>query len=315
MRLRQDDMIIVEGVNGDSCCIAPREYSWGPFLAPGATGLFDMALQTNWGTYAYGQFFQSWKPKRRDVTWTVHVMNPETGTEVDFDSDLWSTIYSRWRAMFSPEKEARVLYLSADGERRLGLRTLAGDQSFSVHPFEGGDPHGITYGSIVQQTAAEFPFYVGKPFRKPVQIDGSGDFWFPMPYFNSSSVDVWAEWELTGGALWVLPDYSFGNEVYGRGVADIGKTVPIPELMVGENVTVMTRPDMEWILSEWETPVTSRSPGKRHEYPILPGEGSADSEGPNPGCIVRVRNVVDGAACVLTIPRWYDTPFSTPRIV
>lgn len=315
MSLRQGDFIFIEGANGDSCCISHTDLTWGPYLAPGSTGLFDLALQSNWGNYGFGQFFQTWKPKRRDVTWTVHVTNPETGTDIDGDSDLWHLIYSRWVAMFSPSREAIVRYVSIDGERRLGLRTLNGSQSFSAQPFEGGDPHCYAYGSIIQQLAAEFPYYVGKSFRKTFEIAGTGNFWFTLPYFNSSNVDVFAEWDLTGGATWILPDYSFGNEIYGRGVGDIGKTVPIPTLDPGENVTVMTRPDMEWILSEWETPVPQRSPGLRHEYPIPAGAGSSDEAGQGAGCTVRVLDVIDGAAGELTIPRWYDTPFSTPRVV
>lgn len=308
-------MIFVEGVNGDRCCISPPQFSWGPFLAPGATGLFDLAIQTNWGSYGFGQFFQSWKPKRRDIVWTVHVMNPQTNTEIDQDSDLWHAIYSRWCAMFAPDKEATIVYISQDGERRLGVRTLAGSQSFSTQPFEHGDPHRLAYGSIVQSTAAEFPFYVGKPYSKEVVIEGSGDFWFPMPYHNPATVEIWPEWDLTGGARYVLPDYSFDSEIWGRGLADRGRTVPIPELMVDENVTVMTRMDMEWILSTWETPVANRSPGLRNVYPIPPGKGSPDDGGANPGCIVRVTNVVDGAKLRMTLPRWYGEPFSTPRVV
>lgn len=312
--MRQTDFIIVEGVNGDSCCISPPGYSWGPELAPGSTGLFDMPIQTNWGSWGYGQFFQSWKPKRRDVVWTIHVMVPEYDDPVDQTSDVWHTIYSRWCAMFSVDKECTVRYISVDGERTLKLRTLDSPKSFSAQNFEGHDPHLFNYGSIVQTQAAELPFYVGKSDVYAYEIPGMGDFWFNLPYFNPGTVDIWPEWDLTGGATWILPDYSYGNEAYGRGVADIGKTVPIPNLLQGEDVTVMTRPDMEWILSVWETPVANRSPGLRHEYPIPPGEGSPDDGGPNPGCVVRARSVVDGAACVLTLPRWYAEPFSTPRV-
>lgn len=312
---RQPDFIFVDGVNGDSCCISPPGFSWGPELAPSSTGLFDMPLQTSWGSWAYGQFFQSWKPKRRDVVWTVHIKDPETGLRIDQDADLWHTIYSRWRAMFSPDAESTVRYVSVDGQRQLGLRTLDTPKSFSTQNFEGRDPHLFSYGSLVQTQAAELPFYVGKPDTYVYEIPGSGDFWFNLPYFNPSTVDIWPEWELTGGATWVLPDLSFGNECYGRGVADRGKTVPIPNLLPGEDVTVMTRPDMEWILSIWETPVVNRSPGLRHEYPIPPGKGSADSDPTNAGCVVRAVDVVNGAVCVLTLPRWYSEPFSTPRVV
>lgn len=287
--------------------------SGGPELAPGSTGLWDMPIQTNWGTYGYGQFFQSWKPKRRDVVWTIHVVNPDTGTLIDQDADLWHTVYSRWKAMFSPIKEAKIVYGSIDGERTLGLRTLDSWRSFSTQPFEGGDPHQWAYGSVVQTMAAELPFYVGKSDRFEWSSGGPGDFFFKLPYFNPSTVDIWAEWELSWGAKYQLPDYSFGSEIYGRGIVDLGKTVPTPEIFESDgNVTVFTRPDRETYISENETPVGNRAGGRDFEYPILPGEGNADPEN---GCTVRVIGATEDVSVILTLPRWYDTPFSTPLVV
>lgn len=310
MWVRQTDMIAVEGVNGDSCIISHQDFSWGPFLAPRSTGLFDLPIQSNWGIGPFGQFFQSWKPKRRDVVFTIHIMNPDTGAQIDQDSDLWHTIYSRWRNMFSPQNEAQIVYTSIDGERRLGLRTLQAPQSVSSQRFEGGDPHLLAYGSIVQTMAAEIPFYVGIPQTYSWESPSAGNFWFYLPYFNPGTVDIWPEWDLDGGVNWVLPDYSFDNEAYGRGVADRGKTVPIPTLLPGENVTVMTRPDHEWILSDWETSPWMRSPGLRHEYPILPGKGDSIRGG-----VVRCNGATAaGVGAVLTLPRWYAEPFSTARL-
>lgn len=314
--IHEPDRIAIRGVNGDYCIISPQQYSWGPFLAPHSTGLFDMAFQSNWGVGAFGQFFQSWKPKRRDVVWTMHIMNPETGTQIDQDSNLWHTLYSRYRNMFSPSEEAFIEYTSVDGERLLGTRQIQAPQSVSSQHFEGHDPHLLSYGSIVQTMGCELPFYVGASQSYSWETPGEGNFWFRLPYFNPASIDIWPEADVDGGATWVIPDYSFGNECYGRGVNDLGKTVPIPRLLPGENSTIMWRPDSEWILSEWETRPWQRSPGLRNEYPIPPGKGSSEIDGPNPGCVIRCIDAASaGLGFVLTLPRWYAEPFSTPRIV
>lgn len=310
----QLDTIDVLGVNGDFCRISPPGMSWGPELARNSTGLFDMPIQTNWGSYGYGQFFQSWKPKRRDVVWTIHIINPETGTRLDQDSDLWHLIYSRWKAMFiSPSREAVIRYTSADGVRDLGLRTLDTTKSFSTQPFEGGDPHEWAYGSVMQTLAAELPFYVGRPDTFEWSSDGPGDFFFKLPYFNPSAVDIWAEWDVSWGAKYQLPDYSFANEIYGRGIADLGKTVPTPTILESDGETsVFTRPDLETYISVNETPVGFRAAGMDFEYPIPPGEGDADPEN---GATVRVIGATEQVHVKLTLPRWYDTPFSTPLVV
>lgn len=311
MRWRHVDTIDVIGGNGDFCRISPPGFSWGPELAPGSMGLYDMPIQTNWGSYGFGQFYQSWKPKRRDVVWTIHVMNPETGTQIDQDEHLWHLVYSRWRAMFTQRKEATVVYTSFDGPRTLGLRTLQEPKPFSVQNFEGKDPHLWSYGSIVQTMAAELPFYVGTPEKFSWESPGPGDFYFTLPYFNPCPVDIWPEWDLTWDATYRLPDYSYGNEIHGRGIEDLGKTVPTAHLVEGDgNVTVYTRPDLETFISEQETPVGFRNGGFDFEYPIPPGMGDPDE-----GCTVRAYGITDQAAVELTLPRWYDTPFSTPLVV
>jgi hypothetical protein len=305
-------MIAVRGYNGDYCIIQPAGLSWGPFLAPKSTGLFDMPIQSNWGIGPFGQFFSSWKPKARDVVWTIHIMNPDTGTIIDSDSDLFAEIYSRWRNMFSPQYESQIEYTSPGDERLLGIRTLQAPQSVSSQTFEGIDPKvwATPYASVVQTMRAELPYYVGPSEQFAWETPGSGSFWFPISYFNPSTVDIWPEWDLDGGATWILPDYSFGSETRGRGRNDLGKTFPVPELMPGEDTTVMSRPDMELFLSSWETPVGNRNPGFNLEYPIPPGKGSKDN-----GAIIRCLNATAAdLGLVLTLPRWYAEPFGTRLI-
>lgn len=311
--MRRGDMIAIRGYNGDYCIISPREYSWGPFLAPRSTGLFDMPIQTNWGVGPFGQFYSSWKPKARDVVWTMHIMNPDNPNEyLTQDHELWHTIYSRYRNMFSPQYESQVEYTSIDGERLLGLRTVLAPQSISSQNFEGIDPHlwSLPYASIVQTMRAELPFYVGASEQFGWDTPGSGSFWFYLPYYNPGTIDIWPEWDLDGGATWILPDYSFGSEARGRGRNDLGKTFPVPALLPGENTTVMSRPDMELFLSEWETPVGNRNPGFNLEYPIPPGAGDKER-----GCVVRCLNAsAKDLGCLVTLPRWYAEPFSTALI-
>lgn len=308
---RQTDIIDVVGVNGDFCRISPPGMSWGPELAPGSTGLYDMPIQTNWGSYGFGQFFQSWKPKRRNIVWTINIMNPYTGTQLDEDADLWHTLYSRWQAMFSPSKEATIVYTSVDGERTLGVRTIDAPKPFTANHFEGKDPHVFAFGSVVQTMGCELPFYVGKPGVYEWETDTPGNYWFNLPYFNPASIDIWPEWHLTGGATYHLPDFSFGSEAYGRGQHDLEKTIPLAALLNSEDLDIQTRPDLETFITSLETPFAMRMGGRDFEYPIAPGMGSSGN-----GCVVLayVTNSA-GARVELVLPRWYDEPFSTARVV
>jgi hypothetical protein len=308
---RRADIIDVVGVNGDFCRISPPGMSWGPELAPGSTGLYDMAFQSNWVSYGFGQKFQSWKPKRRNVVWTIDIANPDGPGHLTQDSDLWHTIYSRWKAMFSPVYEATIAYTSVDGQRTLGVRTIDAAKPFSAHNFEGRDPHLGSFGSVVQTMGCELPFYVGKPFTFEWEETAPGDYWFKIPYFNPGSVDIWPEWSLTGGAIYQLPDFSYGSEAYGRGLADVGKTLKLAALMDEEDLDIQTRPDLETFITSLETPFSMRMQGRDFEYPIAPGAGDATA-----GAIVRATvTSAAGARLEMTLPRWYDEPFSTARVV
>lgn len=287
----------------------------GVYLAPHSTGMFDTPIKTNWTPGMFGQVFQSWKPKRRDLVATFHILNPITGLELDSNPDLWHTIYSRFKAMWSVEQESTIAYTSVDGERQLYVRKLEESKSFSSQNFEGIDPHLMPYGSVMMTLAAEFPYYAGASVTFPwedVNLTGGESTWFTLPYYNPASVMIWPHWHLSDQVQWQIPDYSFGWEEYGRGVNDAGKTVkvtPTGPLGPGEIIDVYSRPDMEPIVAANGAPVLNRMNGTALEYPIQPGMGDAEA-----GCVVRAINCTNplGARAELHLDRWYDEPFSTP---
>lgn len=312
--MRHTDSIKIVGYNGDECTLSgPGMGDWGPILSRHSTGLFAAPFKTNWAKSMLGQKFSSWTPQRRDVACTIHILNPQTGDPLtDRDADLWHLVYSRFRAMFHPEHESTVVYTSVDGERHLGVREVQEPKPFVGAEWEGGDPHLIMYGSLGMLLGCENPYYIGPTERFAWETAMQGDFWFPLPYYNPASAVSFPKWYLTDRAQWTLPDYSFGWEEYGTGVADIGKTVDLPMLAEGENVEVDTRPDVMTIIAENDNPVMQRMNGRDFEYPIQPGMGD-----PVNGCTVRVNGVTnpDGARCELELPRWHNEPFSTPTVV
>ena len=315
-RMRSTDNIKIVGWNGDECHIAGpmAKHTWGPVLAPHSKGLFVAPFKTNWSKSMLGQKFSSWVPQRRDIACTMHIVNPETGDPFDDrDADTWHLIYSRYRALFHKEYESTIVYTSIDGERHLGVREIKDPEPFVGAEFEGGDPHIWAYGSVGQMLGCENPYYVGPTERFEWETPGQGDFWFTLPFYNPASALIWPKWYLSDHATWWLPDYSFGWEEFGTGVADLGKTVkvgPLPDC--GGLVEANSRPDVMTLVAANEVPVQQMLNGQDLEYPIQPGMGD-----PYNGCTVTVRDVTnpDGARCELELPRWYDDPFSTPTVV
>lgn len=319
--MRVTDRITVIGFNGDRCTISgPGMGDWGPILAPGSSGLFEAPARTNWGPGMLGQRFESWSPQPRNPVFTIHIINPQTGDELDNDPYLWHDIYSRWRAMWSYDYESIIQYESVDGERQLGLRLLQEPKPFSSNQFEGRDPHILKYGSIVMPTACENPYYVGPTEHYAYEFTGFGDHWFRIPFYNPGSVAIWPQWYATDRAYYMFPDYSWFNEERGRGIQDEGRTVRVPNvgsLLVGENIHIDTRPDEETIRAENDAPVGNRMGGNDFFYPIQPGAGAPPgSESEQEWAVVRMGNVLhpEGSRVELDLPRWYAEPFSTPRV-
>jgi hypothetical protein len=324
--VRVTDTIDVIGFNGDRCRISGKgcRDDWGPLLAPASTGLWESPFKTNWGKAMLGQRYESWSPQRRDVVFTVHVMNRQTGDPaLDSNPRLWHAVYSRWRAMWSMEYESTIVYTSIDGERHLGVRLLQEPKPFATQQFEGADPHLFPYGSIVMPVAAELPYYVGESYRWEYEWNGAGDHWFRMPYFNPSQVPIFPKYQATDLAAYQFPDFSWGWEEYGRGIADGGKTVRVPfqgTLKTGENIDIDTQLDEETIRAENDSPVGNRMNGTDFEYPIMPGCGDApefDAAGNcTNGATVRMLNVTnpEGSRVAVELPRWYAQPFGTPLV-
>lgn len=306
--VRLGDTITIEGANGDRCCVAgatimDSDY-WGPELARHSTGLFDAPFKVNWGKGMFGSRYESWSPQRRDMVCTFHIMSPITGSPLDNDPEEWHHIHSRFMNLFgrTPETTTTIAYTSINGRRTLTVRLLQEAKSFATAPFEGLDPHLLAYGTVMLTLSAEIPYYVGE--TETFAREGSGS--FTIPYFNPSTIPIWPQWYLTGGVRWRLPDYSFGNEEYGRGVADLGKTVLLPLLKSGENVHVDSRPDVETIIAQNAAPVGNRMAGKDLEYPIPPGGGVSPESG---GATVSVDG---GGRCEIDLVRWYSEPFCDP---
>lgn len=327
--MRHTDAIDVIGFNGDRCRISGvgcRD-DWGPLLAPASTGFWDAPFKTNWGPGMLGQTFSSWSPLRRDIVFTVHILAPRTGQPaLDSDPHLWHTIYSRWKAMWSKQYESTIVYTSIDGERQLKSRLLDTPKAFAGQNFEGKDPHLFPYGSIVMPVACENPYYIGETYKFAYEFNGTGDHWFRVPFFNPATVDIWPEWWGTDRAAYQFPDWSWGNEEYGRGIQDWGKTVWVPhpnaaaQLRFGQNFHAMTRPDEETLRAEDDTPLGNLMNGTDFEYPIPAGHGEAPEFDDDGRCVngapVRIVNCTnpDGARVELDLHRWYAEPFSTPLV-
>lgn len=288
----------VIGVHGEYFCISgPGAGEQGVELMPKLKGMIDAPVKSLWLPGAYGQNFVDFRWERRDVVFTVNIFAD------DGDAETWKTLDSRWRFAFDYVDEAIVRYTTSDGTRELRLRLLEEPKAYEDGPWEGKDPHLYACSTVVMSLAAELPFYTapsevhewsgeGSHGRKRFKLDVDCD------------VPVWPKWTLTDQARWTLPDFSFGNEEWGRGIADSGRTVELPYLPKGAGCVANSDPRVQTLLAKNRMNLQGLWKGKDLLYPIAGGTYSY--------LPVSVKDATDGFACRLEIPKWYTRPWSRP---
>jgi hypothetical protein len=235
----------------------------GVTLNPRLTGAIDAPVKTQWLPGAYGQESQGYRWERRDIVFAVQTFAQ--------DPETWMTVDSEWRAAFDYVKVTKIAYTTSAGTRWMNVRMLEEPKSYEGETDSGKSPFLICDSTIVMTVASDLPFYIGETDVYEWSLTGQTFGTTTIDIVNESDVEVWPRWTLTGGATWTLPDFSWGNNDYGRAVEDAGRTVDLPELTVYENIVVDSDPRKQTILSSNMSNVQGRWKGNDLLYPLAPG--------------------------------------------
>lgn len=290
--------IEVFGIHGEHWIISgPGAGDQGVRLMPKLSGSIDAPVKSMWLPSAYGQTFVDFRWQRRDVVFTVDIFSD------DGDPYQWEAIDSKWRFSFDYIQEATIRYTTGGSYRDLNVRLLEEPKAYTSGQWEGKDPHLWAEATVVMTVAAELPFYVG-----PSDFyDWSGSAPSDRTSFQLNvdcDVPVWPRWTLTDQATWTLPDFSWGNQDYGTGLQDAGRTVSLPFLPLGAGCVADSDPRVQTLLAANRINLQGLWAGQDLLYPVL---GGTYSQIP-----VSVSNVVDGFRLQLEIPKWYSRPWSGP---
>lgn len=302
--------IEVFGVNGSYFLISGQEVlpggqfhymgDEGVILRPKLEGAIDAPVKSLWLPGAYGQTFVDFRWQRRDVVFTVETFDP-----VDDTPEGWHTVDSNWRFAFDYVKQTEIRYTSSDGVRSLWVQLLEEPKAYSADSWEGKDPHLFNTASVVMTCAAALPFYVGETKEYEFETalaSGTGSF---DDVVVEGDVPVWPRWVLTDKCRWTLPDNSYGNEEYGRGLADAARTVPLPLLPEGAGCVADSDPRVQTLLAQNHINLQGLWGGKDLLYPLPHSPVDAPfSLG------FAWASATDGAACRLEVPQWFSRPWS-----
>ena len=263
----------------------------GVTLSPQLQQFYDAPVKTLYVPGPFGEEYAGKRVQRREIVLTVQAW--------DHDPDTWATIDSAWRWAWDYDEESTIRVTTSDGTRTLNVRLME-----EPKPYYDKDPHITADNPIVMTLTATFPYWVEPPSVLQWASLETQDF-TTFPVVNDGDVPVWLKWLVTAPGTWVLPDFSFGNDMYSRGKADAGRTIPLPDLVAGEHLSVDSDPRVQTLIAVNGMPTQNRWKGQDLLYPLMPGR-SADLP-------VQLFNAAQGGACRLTVPRWFSRPFGRPQ--
>lgn len=286
----------LDGVDGSHWDLAgPGAGAQGVTFRPGPSKLIDAPAKTFWIQSATGMHYQGRQFQRRDPVFSVQIHHR--------DPDVWRDIDSRFRmALGMYDDEFTLNCETPDGIRHLKMRLLSEPTAYGTADYEGRDPHIWADSTLAISAAASQPFWFADDltFSWALPSGTSGSTTFPMQ--NLGDVDVWVKWFINAPSLVTLPDYSWGSILYNRASQDATRTVALPTLVAGEDLSVDSDPDQETLIAANGSPVWNRWAANGILYPIapktLPTNVPVTMTGANPGAAVK-----------LTMPRRYSRPF------
>lgn len=291
------DFLKIELVGRDGsywCLSGPGAGRQGVTLSRGALEQFyDAPVKTLFVPGPFGEEYAGKRSQRREIVFTVQAW--------DEDPDTWASVDSAWRWAWDYDTESTIKATTSDGTRWLNVRLMEAPK-----PYYDKDPHITADNPIVMTVTATFPYWQEEPKDFIWETLHTEDMAL-FPVRNDGDIPVWLRWTLIAPALWCLPDFSWGNDMYSRGLEDEGRTLWLPELVDGEHISVDSDPRVQTIIAVNGMPTQHRWKGNDLLYPLMPGKGS--------NIPVRVKNARDGAAAKLTVPRWHSRPWSRPGVL
>ncbi|MBP2211080.1 hypothetical protein JOJ87_001424 [Rhodococcus ruber] len=264
-----------EGHNGEWFTLAGvGSGDRGVHLSSQISGIWDDPFNSIWNSHAFqiGADFGGIRTNQRDVVFGVHVKGTASAS--------WRENDSEFRKSFSPLRDSKLWIETPDSRRHLNLR-LSETPQFAPEI----DPNKIKYGAVVYTCVAGNPRWyepdVTSTWVSPTDttaVDGSGNFTTTssgtVAVSNPTDTTIWLKWVLQAypGAIYTLPDFSFGDDRFERAEIDATRSIVMPPLMADEHLVVDTDEHAlnGQVNSSLDTQVYIRMNGVQFLYPIPP---------------------------------------------
>lgn len=288
------------GVDGSLWHLSGRNQgAEGVELATAISGTYDAPATTIWNATAFqtGATFYGMRYDKRDIVLPFNVSAA--------GGIAWETVDGNFRKAWSYLADSTLVVTTETSTRCLKIRLSQQPEFTPKH-----DPHLKSWAPIVLTVTAGFPFWVEEDITQTwvSSIDtstGSAEQEGHVLVENPTDLPMYLRWVCSAPAQWTLPDFSFGldyNYGTGSGAANTERTVTLPKTTAGQDLTVITDPEMPMITAADGSNQWAAMNGVSFLYPVPP-------ETPSTEFPVWVTYAPAGASVMCAQTRYWTRPW------
>lgn len=276
----------------------PDKGDRGLYLGQHPEGIYDEPTETIWNSHAFqiGAEFGGIRVHKREIILGMEVVGNADGS--------WQENDSAWRKAWNYKKQSKLWCETDEWGRRFLPVQLSKTPDFAPD----FDPFKDQYGHVIYSGVAGYPRWIGKTetdkwVSTTDTTDGSWTYG-AVEIANPTDTDLWMEWVLQAspGAVYRLPDHSWGDDRFDRAAVDASRVITMPALIAGEHVRVDTDDTADQVVSDLDTAIWQRMRGVRFLYPVPPGT-------PKTTLQVGVKNAPAGVGVQVRCRRHWTRPW------
>lgn len=248
--------------------LGPEKGTRGVFLDQSPEGLFeDEPTEAIYNSHAFqkGADFGGIVIDKKDVTFGVHVTETADAT--------WLDNYSAWKRALHFKKDSKLWVETDEFRRYLKVRLLRNSKMApQINPTK------TSYARVGMHLVAGDPRWHEDDYTDQwtTTVDNTGTLneeWGEFEVENLTDTDIWLKYvcQAYPGVRYIIPDFSWGDDRYGRAVADADRRIVLPPLLAGEDFRVDTDEEALQVVSNIDTQMHIRMKGVSFLYPVPAG--------------------------------------------
>ncbi len=253
-------LVEIEGCNGSWFTISgPGMGDQGVILGTDLEGIYDAPVKTIYTEHAHqiGASYAGMRYLKRDIVFGVWIDG--------FNGDSWQFNDSEWRKAWSYDRDTKIWVTTQESGRRCLKARLSEQPQFKPEK----DPNLSKSARVVMTIVSGDPWWYEERDYTSTWVlsagtSGSGT----VTVDNPTDQPVWMKWVLQGGARWTIPDFSFGDNTFGRAVQDKDRKIQMPKQKPGQEFRIDTDPHEDMLRDPAGTQVWSLMGGVTFNYPL-----------------------------------------------